>query len=97
MNYSIKPDVQEIKDNSGNIVTFSMMLANTKCMVCRLPVTPQDGICYALAQPYHGVLHNACFPNFSFNGRWPHEYPWVCYMGGAGGGGGATTGTSVRK
>jgi hypothetical protein len=75
------PGIHQLKDANGNQMTFIMMIANSTCMVCKQPITTTDGSFYALDSPYFGVLHRKCCPDFSYNGRWPHEMPgWAFYM-----------------
>ena len=60
------------------VANFYPIMSNT-CLHCQRSVTTDDGLFYALAHPYYGLLHRWCAPYYSYKKNWPHPQPWVYY------------------
>jgi hypothetical protein len=70
---------QEIKDQTGKVITLYLTPMESKCVQCKKSILPEDGVFMVLASPYHACLHRWCAPFFSFDGVWPHSMPFVFY------------------
>jgi len=68
----------QIKGLDGRLLANYIRIFSTVCLVCR-EVIAGDGEVIALGDPYDGLVHIACYPKFSFSGRWPHACPEICY------------------
>jgi hypothetical protein len=69
----------ELRDRGGNVVALYLTPMECRCMQCKQEIGVNDGLFMVFGSPYHGCLHPACAPFFSFNGQWPHPYPSVFY------------------
>ena len=63
---------------SGQRLANYVRIFSTACLGCH-DIISGDGEAIVLGDPYNGVLHVHCYPQFGFHGRWPHACPAICY------------------
>jgi hypothetical protein len=65
-------------DRAGKLICLVITCMDTTCLHCHTPVG-QDGMFFALGEPYCGCVHRNCIWNHNYDGNWPHKYPAVAY------------------
>lgn len=69
---------QQPGEESLDFQRFFVM--NVVCVKCRLPITVADGAFFVAGEPYFAAMHRKCAPFYTYNGEWPHVYPYGFYM-----------------
>lgn len=71
------PEGVLVRPNGQPMCPYVAFITN-KCIHCRIPIGDKERG-YALGGPYYGLLHETCLQFFSFDNKWPHDYPAACY------------------
>ena len=60
-------------------IAQGVIVMESVCLQCGLPITPDSGKFLAMDAPYNGALHWRCAPHYSYPGEWPHKKPSIAY------------------